>query len=117
MKIVPLTAVAVIAAGLAGLLSGLVQAHTPAPVPIPGNRPNIVIILADDMGFADLGSFGSEIKTPNLDSLANDGVRFTNFYTQQSYAVRSLKQQSLDGRSGQRTGPPLAESNGRFEIS
>ena len=44
-------------------------------------RPNIVIILGDDLGFADMGSFGSEIKTPNLDSLANDGVRFTNFYT------------------------------------
>jgi len=44
-------------------------------------RPNIVIILADDLGFADMGSFGSEIKTPNLDSLANAGVRFTQFYT------------------------------------
>ena len=44
-------------------------------------RPNIVIILGDDMGFADMGSFGGEIKTPNLDSLARDGVRFTNFYT------------------------------------
>jgi arylsulfatase len=44
-------------------------------------RPNIVIILGDDLGFADMGSFGSEIKTPNLDSLANNGVRFTNFYT------------------------------------
>jgi len=46
-----------------------------------GRRPNIVIILGDDLGFADMGAFGSEIKTPNLDSLANDGVRFTNFYT------------------------------------
>ncbi|KAB2892274.1 MAG: arylsulfatase [Desulfobulbaceae bacterium] len=44
-------------------------------------RPNIVIILGDDLGYADMGSFGSEIKTPNLDSLAKDGVRFTNFYT------------------------------------
>jgi arylsulfatase len=44
-------------------------------------RPNIVIILADDMGFADMGAFGSEIRTPNLDSLASKGVRFTNFYT------------------------------------
>jgi arylsulfatase len=44
-------------------------------------RPNIVIILADDMGYADMGSFGSEIKTPNLDGLAKNGVRFTNFYT------------------------------------
>ncbi len=44
-------------------------------------RPNIVIILADDMGFADMGSFGSEIPTPNLDALAQNGVRFTQFYT------------------------------------
>ena len=47
----------------------------------PSRRPNIVIILGDDLGFSDMGSFGSEIRTPNLDSLANDGVRFTNFYT------------------------------------
>ena len=43
--------------------------------------PNIVIILGDDLGYADLGAFGSEIKTPNFDALAKDGVRFTNFYT------------------------------------
>jgi arylsulfatase len=47
-------------------------------------RPNIVMIVADDMGFADLGSYGSEIRTPNLDALANEGVRFTNFYTHAS---------------------------------
>ena len=47
-------------------------------------RPNIVIILADDMGFADMGSFGGEIRTPNLDALAQDGVRFTQFYTHAS---------------------------------
>jgi arylsulfatase len=50
----------------------------------PDRRPNIVIILADDMGYSDMGMFGSEIKTPNLDSLAQDGVRFTNFYTHAS---------------------------------
>jgi arylsulfatase len=44
-------------------------------------RPNIVIILGDDLGFADLGAYGSEIKTPNIDALAKNGVRFTNFYT------------------------------------
>jgi arylsulfatase A-like enzyme len=44
-------------------------------------KPNIVMIVADDMGFADLGSYGSEIKTPNMDALAKAGVRFTNFYT------------------------------------
>ena len=47
-------------------------------------RPNIVIILADDMGYSDMGMFGSEIKTPNMDALASNGVRFTNFYTHAS---------------------------------
>lgn len=41
--------------------------------------PNIVVILADDLGFADLGSYGSEIATPNLDKLAQDGLRYNNF--------------------------------------
>jgi arylsulfatase len=43
-------------------------------------RPNIILILADDMGFSDLGSYGSEIRTPHLDRLANNGVRFTQMY-------------------------------------
>jgi len=42
--------------------------------------PNIVLIMSDDMGFSDLGCYGSEIQTPNLDSLAADGLRFTQFY-------------------------------------
>jgi len=80
-------------------------AETPAPAPKPkpapaqaeGKRPNIVIILADDMGFSDMGSFGSEIKTPNLDSLAKDGVRFTNFYTHASSSpTRSMLLTGVD---------------------
>lgn len=43
-------------------------------------RPNVVVILVDDMGFADLGCFGSEIPTPHIDQLASRGVRFTQFY-------------------------------------
>ena len=43
-------------------------------------RPNIVLILADDLGFSDLGCYGSEIQTPNIDKLAKLGVRFTQFY-------------------------------------
>ena len=43
-------------------------------------RPNIVLIMVDDLGFADLGCYGSEIETPNLDALAADGLRFTQFY-------------------------------------
>jgi len=48
--------------------------------PPTATRPNILLILADDLGFSDLGCYGSEIKTPNLDALAKDGLRFTQFY-------------------------------------
>jgi len=43
-------------------------------------RPNIVLIMVDDMGYSDLGCYGSEIRTPNLDKLAADGLRFSQFY-------------------------------------
>lgn len=43
-------------------------------------RPNLIVILVDDMGFSDLGCYGSEIPTPHLDALAADGLRFTQFY-------------------------------------
>lgn len=44
------------------------------------DRPNIILIMADDMGYSDLGCYGSEINTPNIDALAKGGVRFTQFY-------------------------------------
>ena len=44
------------------------------------DSPNIVVILADDMGFSDIGCYGGEIPTPNIDALAKNGVRFTQFY-------------------------------------
>ena len=46
---------------------------------IASERPNIVVILVDDMGFSDIGPYGSEIPTPHLDALANDGLRFSQF--------------------------------------
>lgn len=48
--------------------------------PAADSRPNIIVILADDMGYSDIGCFGSEIRTPNIDRLASQGVRFTQFY-------------------------------------
>ena len=51
-----------------------------AAEPAAAKRPNIVVILADDMGFSDLGCYGSEIATPNIDRLAANGLRFTQFY-------------------------------------
>jgi len=46
----------------------------------PAQHPNVLVILADDLGFSDLGCYGSEIHTPNLDGLAADGLKFTQFY-------------------------------------
>ena len=45
-------------------------------------RPNIVFVMVDDLGYSDLGCFGGEIRTPNLDRLAEEGVRFTQFYNE-----------------------------------
>ena len=44
------------------------------------DRPNIVVMMADDLGFADLGCYGSEIETPQLNRLAEQGLRFSQFY-------------------------------------
>ena len=74
-----------IALGLAGACGGgspaapIASAPPPSPTPPPG-PPNIVLILADDMGYGDLGSYGAPlIRTPNLDRLAAEGVRLTDF--------------------------------------
>ncbi len=63
--------------------AGYAAAETPVPVAKP---PNIVLILADDLGYSDLGAYGSEINTPHIDALANAGVRFSNFHTAASCA-------------------------------
>ncbi|MBU63285.1 MAG: arylsulfatase, partial [Opitutae bacterium] len=47
---------------------------------IAGRNPNVLLIMADDMGYSDLGCYGGEIETPHLDGLARDGLRFTQFY-------------------------------------
>ena len=62
---------------------GLMAAALPAAIscsPEKGARPNIVVILADDMGYSDLGCYGGEIETPNLDNLAENGIRYRQFY-------------------------------------
>lgn len=55
-------------------------AASAVPATTPTRRPNIVILLADDWGFSDVGAFGGEIATPNIDALAARGVRFSNFH-------------------------------------
>ena len=71
------------ALGIVGIAAALAAPSTTLAAD-PPRRPNIVVILGDDLGYADMGAFGSEIRTPNLDALAKDGVRFTNFYTHAS---------------------------------
>ncbi len=53
---------------------------SPTSAADPARRPNVLVILADDLGFSDLGCYGGEIETPNLDGLAAGGVRFSQFY-------------------------------------
>src|SRR5947209_15433503 len=47
----------------------------------PIKKPNILLIVADDLGYTDLGCYGGEIKTPNIDALAKNGLLFTHFHT------------------------------------
>jgi len=63
-----------------GILSAAWPAFAQSPSAALDSRPNVIVILADDMGFSDVGCYGGEIRTPNIDSLAADGVRFTQFY-------------------------------------
>ena len=66
-----------------GILTLVMVAFTPLGVfaaELVEKKPNIVVILSDDMGFSDLGCYGGELVTPNLDALAANGVRFTQFY-------------------------------------
>ncbi len=53
----------------------------------PNKRPNFLLIVADDLGYSDLGSYGGEINTPVLDKLAQQGVRYTNFYVSPTCSV------------------------------
>ena len=54
----------------------------PTSIKASKDRPDIVIIMADDIGYSDIGCFGGEIETPNLDRLAAGGLRYTNFYSE-----------------------------------
>jgi len=58
----------------------LVAATAVAQRKSDAKKPNIILIMVDDMGYSDIGSYGSEIQTPNLDKLANEGIRFREFY-------------------------------------
>ncbi|MDH3923339.1 MAG: sulfatase-like hydrolase/transferase, partial [Xanthomonadales bacterium] len=67
---IPVRAITILLAGVIGF-SGTIEA---------GDRPNFLLVVADDLGWTDIGSYGGEIDTPNLDSLAKQGVKFTDFH-------------------------------------
>ena len=72
------------------------------------DSPNILLILVDDLGYSDLGCYGSEIKTPNLDRLTDQGVRFTDFYVSSLCApTRAMLLTGVDNhQNGLGTMPP-----------
>lgn len=68
-------------AGHVGRTYGESRPSWPAETRPPAGAPNVIVMLVDDMGYADIGPFGSEIDTPNLDRLAAGGIRMTNYHT------------------------------------
>ncbi len=85
-----LRAILILLAGLAWGTWLAASAAQAAPPETKGSPPNFVIILADDLGFSDLGCYGGEIATPHLDRLAAGGLRFTQFYnTARCWPTRS----------------------------
>src|SRR5262249_23148839 len=62
------------------LLAFVIGCLGPAWTAVAADRPNIVVVLVDDLGFSDIGPYGAEVPTPNLDRLASRGVRFTQAY-------------------------------------
>ncbi|WP_225444221.1 arylsulfatase [Echinicola arenosa] len=80
---------------------------------IQEKKPNIVLIMSDDMGYSDLGCYGGEIQTPNLDKLAKNGLRFTQFYnTARCCPTRASLMTGLHPHQtgiGHMTNPPLSD--------
>ena len=74
-------------------------------------KPNVILIMTDDMGYADIGSYGSsDIRTPNIDSLARDGVRLTDFYSN-GVLCSPTRAGLISGRYQQRYGVESALPN------
>src|ERR1700688_968418 len=86
-------------------LSGMATTLASTLAAAPSKAPNIVFILCDDLGFGDLACYGSKLRTPNLDRLAAEGVRFTNFCSADPVCSPS-RAALLTGRYPTRVGVP-----------
>ena len=92
-----------LAIGLAlGLASAVPAAAAPPTTTTPTKRPNIVLVVVDDWGYSDVGAFGGEIATPNLDALAAAGTRFASFHV--SGECSPTRAMLLTGVSSHRAG-------------
>src|SRR5215471_19384196 len=82
-KKIQFLSISVILVMLVGLIAlpPLIKSSFAAAVAAQTKRPNFLVIMADDFGYSDIGPFGSEIKTPNLDALAKDGKILTDYHT------------------------------------
>lgn len=89
------------AIAVAGAIAAMVAAPLKAEK-TEATRPNILLIVADDLGYTDIGAFGSEIETPNLDALARRGMRLDQFYT--SPACSPTRSMLLSGRDNHQVG-------------
>jgi arylsulfatase len=95
-------------------LAALATPTTPAFAAKERAAPNFVIILADDLGYSDLGCYGGEIETPNLDRLAADGLRFTQFYnTARCWPTRASLLTGYYAQQVRRDTVPGVRSGGR----
>ena len=99
------------------------------PAPAADNRPNLVLIVADDLGWSDMGAFGGEIPTPNLDALAAGGMMLTQFYANMSCSpTRAMLMSGTDAhvaglgvmgapQTGPQAGAPGYEGHLNFRVA
>ncbi|MFL5581299.1 MAG: sulfatase [Gemmatimonadaceae bacterium] len=102
---------------LVGAALVLCAAASVGPAQQPATRPNVVLIITDDMGYGDLGSYGApDVRTPNIDALARDGVRFTDFYAN-APSCTPTRAGLITGRYQQRLGLeyPLGMQRGDWD--
>jgi arylsulfatase A len=84
---------------------------------LPSQRPNIIVIVADDLGFGDLHSYASKVPTPNLDAMAQDGIQLNQYYSASPVCSPS-RAALLTGRYAPRSGvPDVLQSNSKTGLS